>query len=779
MSSNLSDEGGSRRPTTPTLANTQTNGKSSAKAGLVPTNNVTTKEGLTVRTRIEPSLSVDDVIRQLCISLKLKDTHAVYALRDENDELVTNDNLRKKIKGKVNLKLVNAPAIEAAEVVEKLGSRDAKLGLALTSLRKLIREEQFANEFLQRDGLHELIEVINTSHGNILCYALIAMQNLMELDYGWSTLDNAFIFKVVQILSSETSLINVCRPATAILKKLVEADPSSTTSTNVPSTSKGPPSPPPGSVYRYGFDVVYEQMRKEKRLLETVVNRLGSADTTMALYSMMLINSLLAHASDPRWDEFIAELEQLKVRNAVIRLMSSHTIEDLTSCILDFQANIVRVTFRKKTTLVEPDFEPLHNQALQFIWEKSKLQEEREDAITPIKWRKLGFETEDIGHEFREVGVLGLDCLRYFVAKDPEYWANVVQEQLSRSEERRCPIGRASNEVADLLSEHWSIYAPGYSTSTTFQPFFLNFHRVHALALHFFLRMWNESGAAAHDFPRLVALTRSQVKVALKRENIRPWHEVEQEFLESEYRAVRDRQMQELEMEDDIMSKIPIRNLRAKLYKESYEFVRQQRIHCLLEGAWFMNGIPLATTAPRDTLRRPTRPWRFLRLDAGLKYLHFVDSAMKFPVRKGLEDLPDRVEVAMISEVATGTCAPFPHIQRDQADIPLGSGSPLLASTLSFSLLSTSGGSLADQIAPDQARWADWTDGLNMLRRDGGHVASQETELFVQALTEIGLKIKLLDLSGERVEIPSGLVSGPPPMNSDFFFSDLAYDAPA
>ena len=45
----------------------------------------------------------------------------------------------------------------------------------------------------------------------------------------------------------------------------------------------------------------------------------------------------------------------------------------------------------------------------------------------------------------------------------------------------------------------------------------------------------------------------------MKRENIRPWHEVEQEFLECEYRAVRERQMQELEMEDDIMSKPPIR----------------------------------------------------------------------------------------------------------------------------------------------------------------------------------------------------------------------------
>lgn len=116
-------------------------------------------------------------------------------------------------------------------------------------------------------------------------YALTAMQNLMELDYGWSNLDNSFIFRVVQILAAEQSPINVCRPATAILKKLVEADPGSALGAHTAaSTSKGPPTPPPGSVYRYGFDVVFEQMRKERRLLETVVSRLGSADTTMALY---------------------------------------------------------------------------------------------------------------------------------------------------------------------------------------------------------------------------------------------------------------------------------------------------------------------------------------------------------------------------------------------------------------------------------------------------------------------------------------------------------------
>jgi hypothetical protein len=118
-----------------------------------------------------------------------------------------------------------------------------------------------------------------------------------------------------------------------------------------------------------------------------------------------------------------------------------------------------------------------------------------------------------------------------------------------------------------------------------------------------------------------------------------------------------------------------------------------------------------------------------------------VDSAVKFPVRAGLEDLPERIEIAHISEVATGTCAPPPNVLRDQNDLPTSQLDP---SPLSFSLISAHEGSLADQIAPDQSRWADWTDGLNMLRRDGGHVASQETAEFVRALTEIGLKIKLL-----------------------------------
>lgn len=163
------------------------------------------------------------------------------------------------------------------------------------------------------------------------------MQNLMELDYGWATLDDQFIFKIVQILSSPSSLINVCRPATAILKKLVEADPASTPGSVTANANRMTPLPLDGNIYRYGFHAVFEQMRKEHGLLETVVGRLGSQDTAMALHrfvvninsqpcalkflterSMMLINSLLSHVTEDRWEEFVSELDRLNVRKAVV-----------------------------------------------------------------------------------------------------------------------------------------------------------------------------------------------------------------------------------------------------------------------------------------------------------------------------------------------------------------------------------------------------------------------------------------------------------------------------
>ena len=79
---------------------------------------------------------------------------------------------------------------------------------------------------------------------------------------------------------------------------------------------------------------------------------------------------------------------------------------------------------------------------------------------------------------------------------------------------------------------------------------------------------------------------------------------------------------------------------------------------------------------------------------------------------------------------------------RDSVDLPPAVQPKALET--SFSIISTREESIADLIALDHNTWADWTDGLNMLRGGGGHVATNETAEFVNALTEIGLKVKLL-----------------------------------
>lgn len=118
------------------------------------------------------------------------------------------------------------------------------------------------------------------------------MQHLMDLDYGWSTLDDKFILRIVRVLTSPQSLVNVTRPATVILKKFVEAEPTSVASQNA-STNKDPPFTHPDSVYRYGFKEVYKQMQKEPDFLQTVVQRLSSAETATTQYRLVAVDSRL------------------------------------------------------------------------------------------------------------------------------------------------------------------------------------------------------------------------------------------------------------------------------------------------------------------------------------------------------------------------------------------------------------------------------------------------------------------------------------------------------
>ena len=124
---------------------------------LIPTNSVATKDGV-VKVRIDPTLMVTDVVKQLVANLQIKQSPSNFALRDDDDELVTNENLRKMIRSKAKLKyvanipelypclipspfrLVNSAAVEAQEIYDKLLLREEKsYRLALFSLQRYLR----------------------------------------------------------------------------------------------------------------------------------------------------------------------------------------------------------------------------------------------------------------------------------------------------------------------------------------------------------------------------------------------------------------------------------------------------------------------------------------------------------------------------------------------------------------------------------------------------------------------------------------------------------------
>lgn len=115
--------------------------------------------------------------------------------------------------------------------------------------------------------------------------------------------------------------------------------------------------------------------------------------------------------------------------------MSSSSIDEMASSILEFQANIVRTTYRRKISPVDPDIPKVHD-ALDFIWQCARVEDNsqadgdslivssnivggsghglgvtRGIRMNSEKWVKLGFGTEHIRQEFARVGMLGLDCL--------------------------------------------------------------------------------------------------------------------------------------------------------------------------------------------------------------------------------------------------------------------------------------------------------------------------------------------------------------------------------
>lgn len=154
---------------------------------------------------------------------------------------------------------------------------------------------------MERGGLQSLCDIIKTTTGNTLAYALNSLAALMEHESGWESLEEDFVRTIVSIDVSQT-LVTVCRPATAILIKLVNAD-------------KQPGS---GPIACYGYNFVKGASKDETEFLPTLVQRLQSPDYLLCLNSLELITAMIKHVTDEHRDELAESLQRLNVKKYVM-----------------------------------------------------------------------------------------------------------------------------------------------------------------------------------------------------------------------------------------------------------------------------------------------------------------------------------------------------------------------------------------------------------------------------------------------------------------------------
>ncbi|KAH9821939.1 ELMO/CED-12 family-domain-containing protein [Melampsora americana] len=803
----------------------------------LPTVLITYKHPLTsqprsVKARIDRNVPLDEVVRQLCTSaqLAINEPAHQFSLRDaSNNELITNENVYRKVSnGCMALKLVPSPALEAKEMAERLSNNsvdEKTIKLSLFSLKDYLREADFTAEFEARGGSLALAKLCETtSAGNTLAYALSALQVLAEQDRANDLFTTSGLHRFAHLLST-SALVNVLRPTTAVIRRLVSAE--------------------------NGFETVWpvlestltnEEEQGTEEILCVLAKRIAgatNADFSLAQVTLGLVNELirgsLLTSDRDLFINFEEALERAGIAKSVIRLQEGGAGES-DGLVLGYQTLSGQLFTKLREMVVSSEYErdvnklmEMANRACELDSKPNENQDENEEREAR-KWKTLGFESENLLDDFENVGSLGLKLMYRFTTVHTPDFDKFILEELSRPEAKRCPFAKASNKCAEILAEiyEWNAteasQAPRLNMATAYQPLMIQLPKLHSHVLKFFRLMWSASGATTHDFTRVGVLVRSHLSNVLRgiaitgseRPGSRPqWAELIRELETVDYVRVRDRQMQELALEDSLLNKPPVRNLRGKLYQDSFEFVKAQRVNSLMQGSWFLHSpiIPnqLNTSNNHNTRnqKNSTTPtlsgglqqqakWRFYRLAPNRKYLHYFESHLPtMPVKNGVDEMPDRIEISSITEIISGNGAPELNQSTGMRNLNRRSSTHSTTSTTTDSSPSTphlshplnnhhhqntipklslmgAGQTLAILVPSSTELHAEWLDGLNLLREDGAMVATKESAQLVFTLTQIGTQIKLLDLSGERVEIPNHLDIPPVPISTDFFYSEGA-----
>jgi hypothetical protein len=730
---------------------------------------------------------------------------------------------------------------------------DAARKMAVFKLQSSINDPAFADVFISSGGLVILRRLIMTAGGNTLAYSLQSLTRLLEVDMGWDIFEGPaagdLVERIVELIVTNP-LVNILRGAMSILVALVGRSQSS--GGGGENTGLSPRTPTVGHTPgAFGFRALKPAVAVYPQFFELVIQQLQSADHALCANALMLINALIRDAvssdgtigsgaaaqakgsggpAGEEWSKFIKRLQDLGLIRAVFNLLQSSALQDLAHPLLEFQS-LTKVLLRKWRE-VRVDLErPEHRRALKGLHLASAPDRKHANGAAaatggtgddgeaakkgsrrhnPEKWRRLGFETESPAIEFETAGFLGMMDLTDYVRKNEDGFQKLLLEQSTRPLNERCPVARASLAVTMILYDHFEVDKSdledirGYlalndakSHDKLFRPLLLQWSRLHTAGLHAFFRLWKSTGAQRDDFDKVAELVRVLVEqVVGQAGRTKDVLEVEDDLQDYDAARLRELQMELLELSFEDQWGPHLFQVRDELKHEALQFVKEQRIRCLLQGCWFTKPMP-HTRQESYTKRRLYQPWRYAKLSHNRRYLHYADFPEKLPYEPGLDALTEKIDLGTISSVVSNVSTnPEADAAESEADQSPNSSTPTLRHngaaitkpTTKITIYSFSDDMANSSITPvspdttinippgagstepkeqpvltlyplNHSLASEWLDGLLMLLSQAPITA--ETNKLVTLVSEYGLKIRLLNVRLEHMyAAPVGRGSG-------------------
>ena len=555
----------------------------------------------------------------------------------------------------------------------------------------------------------------------------------------------------------------------------------------------------------FGFRALQPALNVWPQFLEMLVSRLSSADHALCANALLLINSLMreniTNDSEADWPKFMKRLQDLSVIEAVYTLMQSTALQDLSHPLLEFQA-LRKVLLRKwRDVPVELDKSD-HRRALKSIHLASNPErvmtpvDDGEDGAkkkhNPEKWRRLGFESETPAWEFGDVGYLGMLDLTEYVRSQEDGFQKLLLEQSTKLPEQRCPIARASLAVTLILFEHFEVekadvddakfqlsFESRMNFDRVFKPLILQWPLLHSAGLQAFFRIWQATGAETEDFTKIADLVRILLEAVVgAATRVSDVHDVETEIKKFELARLRRLQMEVLGLTYEDHWGQHLGQIRDELDHEALQFVKEQRIRCLLAGAWFANGDG-AITKQDFSPSNPTTQ-RYVKLAHNRRFLHHADFDIRADEEPNLEGLLKKIDLTaafVTSNISTPsepnsstTTLKATHNSKSTRTISIHGYLPSSSRPTSPKTHSRAGSTATKTprkevtlltLHPHTHNLAvEWLDGLRMLLNQPS--ITSDTERLIAMVRDYGLKIRLLNvrfddmaLAADAPEIPS------------------------